>query len=130
MSLVLFLIGCQREIKNLPAQANQEEDDRISMNKNFVIRMVAYREPMPKDTLELILDNPGNLRNIDYHKLDDDAWPGLFKTKREPRNLRIVLEDEAHISLSTLTGVLTKLRAAANPKKEVNVFVCFHGLGE
>jgi hypothetical protein len=73
------------------------------------------------------------LKDIDFHNVRDDDLPGILrggdKTAKQ-RFVKVSLNNEARTSVEVLGKVLRKLRAAADPQTETEVFVYLDALSD
>src|SRR5262249_10659190 len=103
-----------------------EPDPPATSQPKVTMRLVGAWHNSPRGTLKLVLTRSGELKDIDFHNVRGDDLPGILrggdKTAKQ-RFVKVSLNNEARTSVEVLGKVLRKLRAAADPQTETEVFV-------
>jgi hypothetical protein len=84
-------------------------------------------------SLDVFLDPGGGLHDMPGRHIADDWWAQRFakdrvKGVRTPFVIVVGLTDEKSTTLSALTTELAKIKAAAEPDREITIYVQLDGL--
>lgn len=110
-----------------PSTMGQTED---TVMPPVIIRLTGVRVNDGGSTVPLtfVMDDNGNLRDMDFHEVDDftlQSTLGLRKEMNRPstRHVRLFIQEEKTTSVSMLGATLRKLRRLTHPETELSVDV-------